>query len=126
MRSNFNQFALKFKRIRGEPKPRFVFRPDTSKESLVQRLYNSSGLKFAQKIYFSRGMANRITSFLTSRPKMLSFLFFTTSYWQLLHYCKDNENEVLRMAGAGSLVTHTCELGFYFVDTINSRSKVQQ
>lgn len=30
------------------------------------------------------------------------------------------------MAGAGSLVTHTCELGFYFVDTINSRSKVQQ
>jgi hypothetical protein len=57
---------------------------------------------------------------------MLSFLFFTTSYWYLLHYSKNHENEVLRMAGAGSLVTHTCELGFYFVDTINSRSKVQQ
>ena len=37
---------------------------------------------------------------------------------------RQSENEVLRLAAAGSLMTQIAELSFYYMDTINSRSKI--
>jgi hypothetical protein len=37
---------------------------------------------------------------------------------------RKSENEVERLAGAGSIMVNIVELTFYFGDTINSKSKV--
>ena len=88
----------------------------------------TGGLGDMMKIVFSKAMQHRIVQFVTSKSRMASFLLFTTGYWQLLKYTRKEAkgDEVLRMAAAGSLVTHTCELTFYLVDTVNSRSKISQ
>ena len=100
-------------------------------EKLKFRLNRASQLRNGQlpplnmtKIIFSEGMFNRIKLFVKS-TRFASFIAFTVGYWQVLRYArKAKDDEVLRLAGAGSLVTHTCELTFYLVDTVNSRSKV--
>ena len=39
---------------------------------------------------------------------------------------RQSDDEVKRIAGAGSLMVNFVELSFYFGDTINSKSKVAQ
>lgn len=70
-------------------------------------------------------MALAIHSFVFSR-KMPSFVAFSFCYWRLMQKLRESENECKRLAAAGSLMTHCVEMAFYFGDTINSRSKVNQ
>ena len=69
-------------------------------------------------------MALRMGEFLTSKSKMASFTLFTGAFWGGLQMMQKSENEIARLAAAGALVTHTCELSFYLFDTVNSKSKV--
>lgn len=78
------------------------------------------------QIITSKLMASRVRDTMMRPTRMASFFIFTTSYWKLLEYLRTDEDEVKRLAGAGSLVTHICELSFYLGDTINSKSKVSQ
>ena len=71
-------------------------------------------------------MSRNIISFLQSKSKLASFVVFTSGYWYLLGRLRKSDDEVKRIAGAGSLMVNFVELSFYFGDTINSRSKVAQ
>jgi hypothetical protein len=70
-------------------------------------------------------MASNVHSFIFS-TKLPCFLAFSYGYWYYLNTSRSSENECARIAAAGSLTTHLVEMGFYFGDTINSRSKIQQ
>jgi hypothetical protein len=59
-----------------------------------------------------------------SKTRIASGLAFTASYWYLLTKLRKSDSEILRLAGAGSLMTHIVEISFYPLDTINSNSKV--
>jgi hypothetical protein len=69
-------------------------------------------------------MTNNINLFKKSKSRIFSLAFFTTSYWVLLRKLHSSDNEILRMAAAGSLMTNIAEMSFYPLDTINSSSKV--
>jgi hypothetical protein len=69
-------------------------------------------------------MSSNIVSFLQSKSKLTSFIIFTSGYWYLLGRLRKSDDEVKRIAGAGSLMVNFVELSFYIGDTINSRSKV--
>ena len=71
-------------------------------------------------------MSQNVVSFFKSKSKVASFIVFTSSYWYLLGILRKSDNEVKRIAGAGSLMVNFVELSFYFGDTINSKSKVAQ
>lgn len=71
-------------------------------------------------------MSSNVLSFLKSKSKLASFVMFTSSYWYLLGKLRTSEDEVKRIAAAGSLMVNFVELSFYFGDTINSKSKVAQ
>jgi len=49
---------------------------------------------------------------------------FSAIYASSLHKFKDHQNELARMAMAGSLATVITDVSFHFVDTVNSRLKV--
>lgn len=71
-------------------------------------------------------MSQNVVSFFKSKSKVASFIVFTSSYWYLLGILRKSDDEVKRIAGAGSLMVNFVELSFYFGDTINSKSKVAQ
>ncbi len=71
-------------------------------------------------------MKHNALQFFKSKSRLASFITFTGTYWWLLKYLRKSENEVERLAGAGSIMVNIVELTFYFGDTINSKSKVAQ
>jgi len=82
------------------------------------------GTKRLAMIMGSKQMTRNVASFLKSKSKLASFIMFTSSYWYFLGKLRKSEDEVKRIAGAGSLMVNIVELTFYFGDTINSKSKV--
>lgn len=76
------------------------------------------------KILQSEKMHNNVQALLKSKTRIASGLLFTASYWFLLTKLRKSDSEILRLAGAGSLMTHIVEISFYPLDTINSNSKV--
>jgi len=69
-------------------------------------------------------MTTNLKEFMMSKSKMATFVTFTAAYWYLLGHLRKSDDEVKRLAGAGSLMVNFVELSFYFGDTINSKSKV--
>lgn len=71
-------------------------------------------------------MSRNIRHFLQSKSKLASFVAFTSGYWLILGHLRKSDDEIKRIAAAGSLMVNFVELSFYLGDTINSRSKVAQ
>lgn len=57
---------------------------------------------------------------------MGSLALFSAGYFTYLKKAKKSENEILRMGAAGSIVVLLNETTFYFLDTVNCKSKVEQ
>ena len=49
---------------------------------------------------------------------------FSSTYFYSLYLSKNSENEVLRIGAAGSITVFLAESSFYFIDAINTWSKV--
>jgi hypothetical protein len=52
------------------------------------------------------------------------FTVFTGGYAASLQKARSNKSEIVRLGAAGSISCMACETVFYFVDTLNMRSKV--
>jgi hypothetical protein len=68
-------------------------------------------------------MSRNLNSFCKSR-RIYSLAAFTATYWFTLSQMRKSDNEIVRMAAAGSLMVNIAEMTFYPMDTINSSSKV--
>ena len=64
----------------------------------------------------------------SQKEKNIRFYFaisaFAASYIYILNRSRKSESEILRMGAAGSLTVLIGEGSFYFIDIVNSRSKV--
>jgi hypothetical protein len=54
------------------------------------------------------------------------FGLFSVGFSVFLYKSSKSKYECVRMGAAGSIATASVELGFYFLDTLNSRSKVKK
>jgi O-antigen/teichoic acid export membrane protein len=70
------------------------------------------------------GSAQRAAKSIFS-PKTACLAIGTWTFWWCLNKARRSDNDLLKIAAAGSLTTHLVEMSFYFGDTINSRAKVQ-
>lgn len=99
----------------------------------LQKLYRNTKVAQQYNYFFNNRLIELMISpkfklnikhFLTSKSKMGSFILFTTCFWMTLDKMRLSEDYCVRLAGAGALVTHLCEMSFYLMDTVNSKSKV--
>lgn len=73
----------------------------------------------------SHHLYKRFTNFLKFyRRRLYVFGAFSTVYSATLYQHRNHQNEIYRMALAGSLSNMIWEVGFHFADTVNIRSKL--
>ena len=62
--------------------------------------------------------------FLFYKKRFYVFGAFSTVYLSALYKFRNHENEIVRMAMAGSISNMITEVSFHFADTVNTRSKL--
>ena len=65
-----------------------------------------------------------VNGFLFYKRRWYVFGVFSTFYCGVLYKFRNHQNEIARMALAGSLSNMICEVGFHFADTVNIRAKL--
>lgn len=72
------------------------------------------------------GMAHKLQTFCQQRSALGAMFMSTAAYVFLLFHFQKSDNQIYRMAAAGSLLTNLMEVGFYPLDTLNTQSKISE